>query len=130
MEIALARRSKAPVELLFTPHLAPMNRGILATCYLRPTANETTDDLLQIMAEFYEGENFVQVSADVPSTKATLGSNSVHMTVRRDERTGWVVALGALDNLIKGAAGHAIQCLNVALGFDEATGLETAGVYS
>ncbi len=130
MEIALSRLANAPVELLFTPHLAPMNRGILATCYLRPTADDSTEDLLHVAADFYEGEPFIHISDEVPHTKATLGSNSVHMTFRKDERTGWVVALGALDNLIKGAAGHAIQGLNVALGFGEQTGLETAGSYS
>lgn len=130
MENALSQTAGTAVELLFTPHLAPMNRGILATCYLKPTGSETTDDLLQAMGEFYKDDMFVQVSAQIPHTKATLGSNSVHMTVRRDQRTGWLVAIGALDNLVKGAAGQAVQCLNVALGFTEDTGLESAGVYS
>ena len=130
MEHALSQSAGTAVELLFTPHLAPMNRGILATCYLKPTGNQTTDDLLQVMGDFYEGEIFIQVSDKIPHTKATLGSNSVHMTVRRDQRTDWVVAIGALDNLVKGAAGQAVQCLNVACDFPENTGLESAGVYS
>jgi N-acetyl-gamma-glutamyl-phosphate reductase len=129
METALTRFVGAPVEILFTPHLAPTNRGILATCYLRPTGDQTTEDLLEVMAGVYKAEPFIEVSERVPMTKATLGSNSVHITVRRDQRTDWIVAIGALDNLMKGAAGQAVQCANLALGLDETTGLSTAGVY-
>ncbi len=129
IEMALNRHSGTGVEVLFTPHLAPMNRGILATCYARPTGAHDTDDLLEAMAAAYADEPFIVVSDAVPSTKATLGSNTVHLTVRRDERTGWVVAIGALDNLVKGASGQAIQCANLAMGITETTGLTTAGVY-
>jgi N-acetyl-gamma-glutamyl-phosphate reductase len=129
MEMAIGRHAGADVQLLFTPHLAPMNRGILATCYARPTGEETSGELLAVLAEAYAGEPFIVVSSAVPSTKATLGSNSVHITVRRDERTGWVVAIGALDNLVKGAAGQAIQCANLAVGIDETAGLASAGMY-
>ena len=116
-------------QVLFTPHLAPMNRGILATCYARPTGTLTTDDLLDHYRAFYADEPFVVVDSRSPSTKATLGSNSAHLTVRVDERTGWVVAIGALDNLTKGASGQALQCANLALGLDETTGLDAIGVY-
>ena len=129
MQMALERHSGATVELLFTPHLAPMNRGILATCYARPTGTEDTDELLAVMKAAYKDEPFVVVSEAVPSTKATLGSNTVHLTVRRDHRTGWVIAIGALDNLVKGASGQAIQCANLATGMEETAGLPTAGVY-
>jgi N-acetyl-gamma-glutamyl-phosphate reductase len=81
------------------------------------------------MSDAYKTEAFVEVGERIPTTKATLGSNSVHMTARRDERTGWIVAIGALDNLVKGAAGQAIQCANVALGIDETAGLTAVGVY-
>jgi N-acetyl-gamma-glutamyl-phosphate reductase len=129
MQMALTRHSGTSVELLFTPHLAPMNRGILATCYATPTGDAAPGTLLEAMAAAYADEPFVVVSEAIPSTKATLGSNSVHLTVRRDQRTGWVVALGALDNLVKGAAGQAIQCANLAAGIEESTGLAQAGVY-
>jgi len=129
MQMTLSRHSGTDVELLFTPHLAPMNRGILATCYARPTGDEDSDDLLAAMAGAYQDEPFVVVSQTPPSTKATLGSNSVHLTVRKDERTGWVVALGALDNLVKGAAGQAVQCANLAVGVEETAGLARAGLY-
>lgn len=114
--------------LLFTPHLAPMNRGILATCYARPTEVPTTDELLDLYRRRYAGEPFVVVSETSPSTKATLGSNSVHLSVRSDPRTGYVVVLAALDNLTKGASGGAVQAANVALGLPETAGLPTVGM--
>jgi N-acetyl-gamma-glutamyl-phosphate reductase len=116
-------------EVLFTPHLAPMNRGILATCYARPAVELRTGDALGVLGEAYAGEPFVMVSESSPSTKATLGSNSAHLTARVDPRTGWVVVLCALDNLGKGASGQAVQCANVALGLPEGAGLSTIGVY-
>ncbi|MEJ5256338.1 MAG: Asd/ArgC dimerization domain-containing protein, partial [Acidimicrobiales bacterium] len=114
---------------LFTPHLAPMNRGILATCYARPRVDVSTSSLLDCYRERYADEPFVVVSERSPSTKATLGSNSAHVTVRYDERTGWVVALCAIDNLVKGASGQAIQCANLITGQAEETGLSRIGVY-
>lgn len=117
-------------QVLFTPHLAPMNRGILATCYARPaTAKITTASLLATLARAYEGERFVVVSPSIPSTKATLGTNCVHLTARFDPRTGYAVVLAALDNLAKGASGGALQSANVALGLEEGLGLSAAGMY-
>jgi N-acetyl-gamma-glutamyl-phosphate reductase len=71
----------------------------------------------------------VVVSEVAPSTKATLGANTAHLTARFDKRTGWVVVLSALDNLVKGASGQAVQCANLALGLPEPTGLPIVGVY-
>jgi len=118
-------------QILFTPHLAPMNRGILATCYARPKSGTTptTPGVLATLAKAYAGEPFVSVSPAIPSTKATLGTNSVHLTARYDERSGYVVVLSALDNLTKGASGGALQAANVALGLDEQLGLSQVGVY-
>ncbi|MEY3164970.1 MAG: N-acetyl-gamma-glutamyl-phosphate reductase [Actinomycetota bacterium] len=118
-------------QILFTPHLAPMNRGILATCYARPKSgtSPTTPGVLATLAKAYAGEPFVSVSPAIPSTKATLGTNSVHLTARYDERSGYVVVLSALDNLTKGASGGALQAANVALGLDEQLGLSQVGVY-
>ncbi len=117
-------------SVLFTPHLAPMNRGILATCYARPADPATTTaDVLARLADAYAGEPFVVVGEAPPSTKATLGSNACHLTARVDERTGWVVVLAALDNLVKGASGQAVQCANLALGLPEVMGLPSAGLY-
>jgi N-acetyl-gamma-glutamyl-phosphate reductase len=117
------------VRVLFTPHLAPMTRGILATCYARPTGTTSTAQLLDLYKERYASEAFVVVTDGLPSTKATSGANTAHVTVRHDERTGYVVALGAIDNLVKGASGQAVQCANIVAGLPETTGLPTVGLY-
>ena len=114
-------------QLVFTPHLAPMNRGILATCYARPVPGRDGGPL-ELLAETYADEPFVVVSGRSPSTKATFGANTAHLTARRDPRTGWVIAICALDNLVKGASGQAIQCANAVLGWPETTGLPVAGL--
>ncbi|WP_419917852.1 N-acetyl-gamma-glutamyl-phosphate reductase [Candidatus Poriferisocius sp.] len=116
-------------SVLFTPHLAPMNRGILATCYARPSGVTSTDAPLDALAEFYATEPFIVVSEHPPSTKATLGSNAAHITARFDQRTQTVVAICAIDNLVKGAAGQAIQCANLISGLEETTGLTAVGLY-
>jgi N-acetyl-gamma-glutamyl-phosphate reductase len=119
--------------VLFTPHLAPMVRGILATCYGRPaqgTPNDlTTAEVMEILHQRYDREPFVVVTDGPPSTKATSGSNCAHVSARVDPRTGWILVLAALDNLVKGAAGQAIQCANLALGLPEGSGLPMAGTY-
>jgi N-acetyl-gamma-glutamyl-phosphate reductase len=118
-------------QVLFTPHLAPMNRGILATCYARASGATapSTAGLLEALGSFYADEPFVVVSPGSPSTKATLGSNTAHVTARYDARTGWVMVLCALDNLVKGASGQAVQCANIVLDLPETAGLPIAGVY-
>lgn len=123
------------VTVLFTPHLAPMVRGILATCYARPVdpahdpGGLTTEAAMGLLHDSYDGERFVVVSPEPPSTKATSGSNCAQVTVRVDPRTGWVLAIAAIDNLIKGASGQAVQCANLALDLPEGAGLPIAGVY-
>ncbi|MFV0316359.1 MAG: N-acetyl-gamma-glutamyl-phosphate reductase [Microthrixaceae bacterium] len=121
--------------VLFTPHLVPMNRGILATCTAKPTESARDSEalgdagLLSTMAEFYADEPFIVVSQRSPSTKATLGSNAVHLTCRYDPRTDTVLAIAALDNLTKGASGAAVQNMNIVLGLEEAAGLGVTGLY-
>jgi N-acetyl-gamma-glutamyl-phosphate reductase len=105
-----------------------MNRGILATCYARPARDGLrTADVLGALQDAYADEPFVVAAERSPSTKATLGSNAAHVTARFDERTGTVLAIGAIDNLGKGAAGQAVQCMNLALGLPEALGLPLVG---
>ena len=120
MEMAL------DTTVLFTPHLLPMTRGILATCY--GNANGPCDPL-EKLREAYAAEPFVHVTDQLPATKSVSGSNGVQLTARYDARTGRIVALSALDNLGKGAAGQMIQCANLMLGLDETAGLSTIGVY-
>jgi|JI10StandDraft_1071094.scaffolds.fasta_scaffold46915_4 N-acetyl-gamma-glutamyl-phosphate reductase len=116
--------------VLFTPHLAPMNRGILATSYADPApgAELTTEVVLAALADAYADEPFIVVDERPPSTKATQGSNCAHLSARVDPRTGTVIVLAAIDNLVKGTAGQAIQCLNLMVGLDEPTGLPRVGV--
>jgi N-acetyl-gamma-glutamyl-phosphate reductase len=120
MEMAIGGR------VLFTPHLVPMTRGILATCYGEVRG---PCDPLAALRQAYEGEPFIHVTDQPPATKWVTGSNGVQLTARHDERTGRVVALSAIDNLGKGAAGQMIQCANLMLGLDETAGLTTIGVY-
>ncbi len=129
IEQAIEERTGSSVSVLFTPHLAPMNRGILATCYGRPTSATSTEEILEVLRNFYADEPFIVVGETSPSTKATLGANTVHLTARVDPRTGLVMVIAALDNLMKGASGMAIQNANLALGLDETAGLSTIGVY-
>jgi N-acetyl-gamma-glutamyl-phosphate reductase len=113
-------------QVLFTPHLVPMSRGILATCYAKATG---PCDPLAILTEAYANEPFVHVGEALPETKWAAGSNAAFLTARFDERTGTVVALAAIDNLGKGAAGQMLQCANLMLGLDEGAGLSNTGIY-
>ncbi len=117
-------------EVLFTPHLAPMVRGILTTCYMRPASGASCsgDAALDVLADAYRDEPFVVVTNEPPHTKATVGANTAQLTARFDERTGWLVSICAIDNLMKGASGSALQCANIALGLDETEGLPLVGL--
>ncbi|HLN05472.1 MAG TPA: N-acetyl-gamma-glutamyl-phosphate reductase [Acidimicrobiales bacterium] len=115
-------------QILFTPHLAPMTRGILATCYGRAVDARSGTRALEVLRRAYRDDPFVQVSDEPSSTRETYGSNTVRVTARFDDRTGYVVVLATLDNLVKGGAGQAIQAANLALGLDEAAGLPKLGL--
>lgn len=116
-------------NVLFTPHLAPMTRGILATCYADAARSMAKHEPLEALRNAYEAEPFVHVTEDVPATKFVTGSNAAQVTARFDERTGRVLAIAAIDNLGKGAAGQMIQCANLMLGLEESAGLSVCGVY-
>ena len=116
-------------SILFTPHLAPMARGILATCYADATSEMDPQAPLEALRTAYAAEPFVRAIDEPPATKWVSGSNAALVTARYDPRTGRVVALGAIDNLVKGAAGQMIQCANLMLGLDEGAGLSPCGVY-
>lgn len=115
-------------QVLFTPHLVPMSRGLLATCYAKPRGTLSASDVRDAQREFFAGEPFVAVLDGPPATKSVLGSNAAHVSAEYDERTGTVIAMCAIDNLTKGASGGAVQAANVALGLDETAGLTTVGV--
>jgi N-acetyl-gamma-glutamyl-phosphate reductase len=129
MEQALSHVAGSNVSVLFTPHLVPMTRGILATCYARPAVSGlSTAQLLDVMRDFYANEPFVFVVEEPSGTKATYGSNAVHVTARFDARTGSVLAIAALDNLVKGASGQMLQAANLLYGMPETTGLTSVGI--
>jgi N-acetyl-gamma-glutamyl-phosphate reductase len=130
---AAAGPGGADVRVSFTPTLAPMPRGILATCTARlrdASAGTDTRGIREAWAKSYADEPFVHLlpEGQWPSTASVLGSNSVHVQVAFDERVGRVVVVAAVDNLTKGTAGAAVQCMNLALGLAETTGLPVAGV--
>lgn len=125
----LAGLPRNEVRLIFTPHLAPMTRGILATCYARPSGPlPQAGELNALYATRYRPHPFITVTDHPPATKATLGANTACVHVTADPRTGWIIALCAIDNLVKGAAGQAVQCANLALGLPETAGLPLTGV--
>jgi N-acetyl-gamma-glutamyl-phosphate reductase len=107
----------------FLPHLVPMTRGILSACHVRPTRTVDQAELDALYAEAYADEPFVTVVAQPPATKHVTGSNHVRVHVHHDPRTGRILAIGVLDNLVKGAAGQAIQAFNIVHGLDETAGL-------
>ena len=130
IEQALSTAAGESVTVSFTPVLAPMPRGILATSTARLAEGVTTEVLYEALHAAYSGEPFVTVLApgSWPQTGATLGANVVHLQVVADTHSGRAVVVSAIDNLVKGAAGQALQNANIALGLAEATGLTTIGV--
>lgn len=119
-----------PYTVSFTPHIVPMERGILATCATRSKDAELTDaTVLQVVADYYAGDPLIHVQQDLPQTKAVYGSDRAVLSARYDPRSGHVLTFCAIDNLGKGAAGQAVQAFNVAYGFDETEGLSRAGVW-
>jgi N-acetyl-gamma-glutamyl-phosphate reductase len=118
-------------KVLFTPHLAPMSRGILSTVVVNPLSSDwTTQQLTELYQDFYSAEPFVVVlgTDQLPQTKAVWGSNYCHMAVRYDARSQRIVIQAVIDNLVKGAAGQAVQNMNLLFGLDETTGLHYPGL--
>jgi len=130
IEQNLALLTTSPVRVSFTPVLAPLSRGILATATAVLQPGITDQQVREAYGVAYDKERFVHLlpKGRWPVTKATLGSNSVHVQVVADDRAGRLVAVAAIDNLTKGTAGAAIQCMNIALGLDEDAGLTTIGL--
>ncbi len=131
IELALGLASGAAVTVSFVPHLVPAVRGVLITCYATLGAGATTESLSECLASAYDGEPFVRVlpPGRMVDTKRTRGANVVELQAVADTRTGTAIVAGALDNLVKGAAGQAVQNLNLMAGFDETTALPSTAVY-
>jgi N-acetyl-gamma-glutamyl-phosphate reductase len=126
IEQGLTEVAGRDISVTFTPHLVPMTRGLLATAYLPLDAPLTTADAVQLYEERYAEEPFVYVRAagHMPGTHEVLASNRAHIGVAVDERTNMLIVACAIDNLIKGSAGQALQCANVVVGSDETAGLD------
>ena len=125
-----ALNSKWTLKVTFVPHLIPMNRGILSTCYARlADASFDKKKVVDLYKEFYKGERFVKVVDAPPQTKQTLGTNFCFIYPTVDTRTGRLIVVSCIDNLIKGGAGQAVQSMNLMLGFPEATALEALAIY-
>ncbi|MGB6045060.1 MAG: N-acetyl-gamma-glutamyl-phosphate reductase [Pirellulales bacterium] len=121
IDLILSKAAGKPVSVLFTPHLVPMDRGILTTTYSRPTGEVSEDELLQLYRDFYSDHPFVRIVRHLPATKDAAGTNYCDITVRIVR--GRVLTISCLDNLIKGAAGAAVQNFNLMSGLPEAKAL-------
>jgi N-acetyl-gamma-glutamyl-phosphate reductase len=128
-ELSLLAGSKTVIS--FTPHLVPMDRGILSTVYSVPHAALTAKQLHALFEEHYEGEAFIRVLplGDFPSTAFVRGSNFCDIGITVDKRTGRIIVIAAIDNLVKGASGQAVQNMNIVCGFPETLGLELLPLY-
>lgn len=131
IEQTLSDLARQEVKVSFTPHLLPVNRGILSTCYASLSQDTTTADLLKYYRTFYDGEAFVRICADgsLPNIAYVRGANYCDIGLIVDQRTGRVIVISAIDNLVKGAAGQAVQNMNLLLGFPETRGLEVVPLF-
>jgi N-acetyl-gamma-glutamyl-phosphate reductase len=125
----LERTAQGNVRLTFTPHLVPMTRGILTTCYATPRPGVSLEQARAALVETYADAPFVRVVEQLPHTKWTLGANCCYIALRWDAESGRLILLSVIDNLVKGAAGQAIQCANLMYGLEETAGLPSEGVY-
>ncbi len=123
IEQELSLLAGTELKINFNPHLIPLNRGIVSTICLDLAKPATTDDVLTAFRDFYKGERFVRVSKALPDTKNVQETNFIDISARADARTNKLIVVTAEDNLTKGAAGQAVQCLNLAFGYDETEGL-------
>lgn len=128
IEQTLSDLAGAPVVVSFSPHLVPMTRGILTTAYFQLKGEATTEQLLTVFRDYYRDEPFVRVrpAGDLPQTKQVWGSNYCDIGLQVDRRTGRVLVIAVIDNLVKGAAGQAVQNMNILFGLQESTGIAAA----
>lgn len=131
IEQELSLLAGQPLKITFTPHLVPMDRGILSTIYAAPLKTTTTEQLVALYQEFYDGEPFVRVlpAGTLPSTAYVRGSNFCDIAPLVDPRTGRIIVVSAIDNVVKGASGQAIQNMNLLCGYPETTGLQGLALF-
>ena len=131
IEEQLGYAAKEDVRISFTPHLVPMNRGILATEYATLTKQTTYEEVKAVYDKYYKEEKFIRVLDEgiCPETKWVEGSNYVDINFKIDPRTNRIIMMGAIDNLVKGAAGQAVQNMNLMFGLPESEGLELVPMF-
>lgn len=131
MEQELSKIFGERVSVVFTPHLAPMTRGILSTMYCKLKKDMDVNTVYNIYTDFYKNEYFVKVlqPGDYPATKNVYGSNFCHIGFEVDKHTNTLIVMSAIDNLVKGASGQAVQNMNIMFGIDENTGLDIVPIY-
>lgn len=131
IEQELSEIAQRDIKITFTPHLLPVNRGILSTIYSNLASDLTSDDILKIYENFYKGEKFVRIlgAGKSPQIHHVLGSNHCDIGFQIDKRNRRIIVVSAIDNLVKGASGQAVQNMNIMLGFEEDTGLEGTGIF-
>ncbi|WHY87529.1 N-acetyl-gamma-glutamyl-phosphate reductase [Neobacillus novalis] len=131
IEQVLQDEAGSPITITFTPHLVPMTRGIMCTVYISLKEDVTTNEIHQLYSEFYKNKPFIRVRPEgtLPATKEVLGSNYCDIGLHVDPRTNRLTIISVIDNLVKGAAGQAIQNVNLMNGWDERTGLEDVPMY-
>ena len=131
IEQELSKFASKDIMVSFTPHLIPLKRGILATIYANLKKDVTDEDVYNAYKEFYKDEFFVRVYAPgkLPETNHVAGSNYVDIGFKVDKRLKRVIITSAIDNSVKGAAGQAVQNMNIMFGIDEKTGLDNPGFY-
>lgn len=131
MEQALSSLAGGEASVVFTPHLVPMSRGILATCYIRIEPEVSKGEIDHLYEDFYAGSSFVVLKGGgcFPETKAVSGSNYCQVGWFLDSEKGMLTVASAIDNLVKGASGQAVQCMNIMQGWNEETGLTALGIF-
>jgi len=131
IEDQLSYAAGKDVIINFTPHLVPMNRGILATSYAKLSGKLSYSEVKAVYDKYYSSEYFVRVLDEnvFPETRWTEGSNFVDVNFKIDGRTGRIIMMGAIDNVVKGAAGQAVQNMNIMFGFEENTGLKAIPIF-
>lgn len=131
IEQELSKLAGKEIMISFTPHLIPQKRGILSTIYINLKEKHTTEEIVNVYKEYFKDEYFVRVkdAGELPETKHVAGSNFVDIGVVVDDRLNRAVVVSTIDNIVKGAAGQAVQNMNLLFGLEETTGLKNAGFY-
>lgn len=129
IEQELSKLAGKSFNLTFTPHLVPMNRGILSTMYASLKNQVSEGEIFEVYKEFYKGEPFIRIKKDLPETRWVKGSNFCDISFIIDKRTNRIIVISAIDNLMKGAAGTAVHNMNLMFGFDEKTGIDKIPIF-